>query len=370
MATKKPTINEVLMHELLIARLANGTINSIVVPSLEETYKQVRSIILERGLPNTPKRLQLLERAIAEAIRANAGWDAVTSELDEFGLYEAGVALQTVQSFVPERDLALTSEQRIQSYINASLMSLDRGSKTETGTWAQFVAGNTDSRVQSFNNVVRTAYSRGWALRETSKALQDTTELLRREAETLARTGYSHYANQARNAMNAGLLIETDWLLIYVFDSRRSQVCIHQELTQSRWASDDPNRRIPALHWGCRTTGIILPRGDELEGMRPAIAGKAGDKAAESFERRAENKTPKYRGRKDSAFKAEQIKVSTPYSSFLQEQPDWYVSEVLGKKKAELFLSGKADIKDFFDMSGRPLTLERMREIDPRIFGG
>lgn len=363
------TLQQILQHELQIARLANGTINSIVVPSIEETYKQVRSIILERGLPNTPKRLQLLERAIAEAIRANAGWDAVTSELDDFGLYEAGVALQTVQSFIPERDLALTSEQRIQSYINESLMSLERGKTTQTGTWAQFVVGNTDSRVQSFNNVVRTAYSRGWTLRETSRALQDTTELLRRESESLARTGYSHYANNAREAMNTGLRIDTDWVLIFTFDSRISSVCLHQSATQSRWSSKDPDRRIPPLHWGCRTTGVILPRGAELEGMRPAIAGKSGDKAAESFERRAENKTPKYRGRKDNAFKAEQIKVSTPYDSFLRQQPDWYVSEVLGKKKSELFLSGKADIKDFFDMSGRPLTLERMREIDPRIFG-
>lgn len=360
MTKHKPTLDEILQHELQIARLATGSINSIVVPSLEKTYAEIRRIIRERGLPNTPKRLEMLERAIAQAIRDNNGWSDVTNALDEFAQYEAGVALQTTQAFTATA-LELTAADRIASYINAALMSLESGKRSSTGTWAQFVQGNIDSQIETYNNIIRTGYARGQTLREISRNLQDATSgLLRHNAEALARTGYSHYANAAREAMAQGLSIDTDWVLIFTFDSRRSQTCIHQELTKSRWKSNDPARRIPPLHFNCRTTGIILPRGEELDGMRPAIVGKAGEDAEKSFDRRAKNKTPKYSGRKDKAFDAKRIRYGTSYESFLKSQPDWFIDEVLGATKGKLFRSGKYKLKSFFDMTGRPLTLAEL----------
>lgn len=361
MPTKKPTLDEILQHELAIARLATGSINSILVPSLEQTYAEIRRIIRERGLPNTPKRLQMLERAIAEAIRKNNGWGDITNALDEFAQYEAGVALATTQAFT-STVLELTADDRIAQYVNAALMSLESGSRASTGTWAQFVKGNIDSQIENYNNIIRTGYARGQTLRQISRNLQDVTEgLIRREAESLARTGYSHYANAAREAMAQGLSIDTDWVLIYTFDSRISPVCLHQSQTQSRWKSDDPKRRVPPLHFGCRTTGILLPEGEELDGLRPAVSGKKGEEAEKSFDRRAANKTPKYRGKKDKAFEGGRIRYSTGYEQFLARQPFWYVQEVLGKKKAQLFMSGDYKLKSFFDMAGKPLTLSELK---------
>lgn len=361
MPTKKPTLDEILQHELQIARLATGSINSIVVPSLEQTYEAIRYVIRRDGLPNTPKQLIKLEKAIAQAIKGQSPWDEFTAALDEFAQYEAGVALQTTQAFTTTA-LELTAADRIASYVNASLMSLESGKRTNTGTWAQFVKNNVDSQVETYNNIIRTGYARGQALKEISRNLQDATEgLIRRDAETLARTGYSHYANAAREAMAQGLSIDTDWVLIYVFDSRRSSVCINQELTRSRWPSNDPTRAIPPLHFGCRTTGILLPSGEELEGMRPAVGGKSGKEAEKSFDRRAKNKTPKYRGRKDKAFEAERIRHSTSYESWLKRQPAWLIDEVLGVTKGKLFRSGEYKLKSFFDMTGRPLTLDELK---------
>lgn len=366
MPTKKPTIDEILQHELAIARLATGSINSILVPSLEQTYAEIRRIIRERGLPNTPKRLEMLERAIAQAVNKYNGWDDITTSLNEFAQYEAGVALATTQAFT-STVLELTTADRIASYVNASLMSLESGKRTNTGTWAQFVKGNIDSQVEAYNNIIRTGYARGQTLREISRNLQDTTEgLIRREAESLARTGYSHYANASREAMAQGLSIDTDWVYTATFDSRTTIGC--RNLHGTRYTNG--KNRIPLpRHFNCRSVYIILPEGEELDGLRPAVGGKSGEAAEKSFDRRAANKTPKYRGRKDKAFEAERIRASTSQENWLRAQPRWLVDATLGRTRANLFLNGKISLSKFTDMTGRDLTLDELKNVlDPKIF--
>lgn len=363
------TLNEILQHEVTIARLATGDINQVLSPALRRTLRLVLRHIREQPFPNTPLRLQRYERQIAEIIEQNSGWDLFTEALDNFAAYEAGISFNVLDGLV-ERDLTQPDNNAILTFINQQMLSLESRGRVQTGLWSQFIQRNINNMADAVNNIVRTGFSRG-ATRDDmiSQIRTQFNGVLQSNAETLARTGYAHYANQSRLAMADNLRIETDWQLIFTFDSRISERCIFQSITRDRWPSNDPEREIPALHWGCRTTGVVLPRGVELEGLRPAIGGNAGDRAQRSFNRRSETRTPKYTGRNDPAFKAERVRASTDYKDWLRQQPAWFIDSVLGVTKGRAFRSGEYELSQFFDMTGRPLTLAELRRIDARVFG-
>lgn len=337
MENNKQTLDEILRHEIEIARLATGSFKSIVKPSLEQTYKEVIALIQRRGLPNTPKQLEKLEADIAKAIQKYSGWAIFTEQLDEFAQYEAAAALQTTQSLT-DATLALASKDKIAKHVSDSLLSLESGSRTNTGTWAQFVQGNTDASIKDYNNIIRTGYSRGQTLGAISKELRSITQgLLLNEAEALARTGYSHYANASREAMADGLNIDTDWIYTATFDSRTTIGCRNLDGTKYRNGKD---RISLPRHFNCRSTYVILPAGEELEGLRPAVGGK---------------------GRKDDKeLDPGRIRYSTSQEDWLSRQPRWFVDQSLGKKRADLFLSGKVSLSKFTDMTGKPLTLKQL----------
>jgi hypothetical protein len=94
----------------------------------------------------------------------------------------------------------------------------------------------------------------------------------------------------------------------------------------------------PPLHWNCRCTVIVetktyaelgAPELDEpLEGKRASSAGPVSDK--------------------------------TDFAAFLKRQPDSFVEDVLGKKRAEMYLNGKIGLDDLINGNGRMLTLAEL----------
>jgi SPP1 gp7 family putative phage head morphogenesis protein len=357
-------IDEILQHELQIHRLATGAVNTIVLPSLTETYKAIRAILIERGIPATPKQLASIEKAIAKAVRDNAPWDAVTAELEKFGIYEASVAA-SIASAAYESTLAAPANRAVIGYINESLMSLD-GGRTVTGTWADFVAASTDSNIAAVNNVVRIGYARGLTYSETAKDLRQTFEgMLSRDAEALARTGYSHYATGAREAFADDMSIAIEAVFIATFDNRTTTGC--RNLHGTRWLKGDPAIVRTPRHFRCRSTLVYVPKGTELSGNRPAIGGKSGEDVNKALDKR--RNPPKYRGKKDQdIFDVSQVQPGTTQDAWLREQPRWFVDQTLGKTRADLFIKGDMPLSKFTDMTGRQLTLDELRANDARVF--
>ncbi|AIM40762.1 head morphogenesis [Idiomarinaceae phage Phi1M2-2] len=341
-------INQILQHELQIARLATGQINSVVVPSLESTYAEIRRLISESGMPRTRGELRKLESAIRQAIQDNAGWATFTATANEFAAYEASV-YQGIIDTLTGQQVSPIAEGKLQRYVTSSLMTLESGQRVQTGTWSEFVRANVDSRTREINNVVRTAYSRGWGTRQLGRELRTRFDgVLRRESETLARTGYSHYSNAAREAMGEQYSIAMEWVLIVTFDSRTSDTCrFYAANPEQRWDKNDPDKPVPPLHFGCRTSGLLIPKGTDLTGTRASV-GMTAD------------------GERDP----KQIRANTSYESFLRRQPVAFQNEVLGEQRARLFRQGDMELKSFYDMTGRQLTLDELRQRDPDIWRG
>jgi SPP1 gp7 family putative phage head morphogenesis protein len=167
----------------------------------------------------------------------------------------------------------------------------------------------------------------------------------RANAAALVQTSIAEGANDARLAMyrkNADIIKGVQQLS--TLDERTTDICIAYD--GAAWdldgnpieGNDLPFDGGPPRHWNCRSTLVpVIKSSDELgvdvevsPGTRASMDGQVSDKM--TFGDWLETKTP--------------------------EQQD----AILGKGKAQLWRDDKITLRDLLDQSGRPLTLEQLKE--------
>ncbi len=376
----KINIDEIIKHQLYLHRLETGLVNNQVASGLTETYKAIRAILNDKGVATTPKQLAALEASIAKAVRSNSSWSMVTDELESVAVYEAGVTGEQIAEIAAVKAVA---DKVIINYVNESFMSLESGKRVQSGLWLQFVEANIDSQIKQINDIIRTGYAREQTLSQVGKTIRETFEgVIKRDADTLARTGFSHYTNAARDAWadsNSDLDLYAH--LVFTFDNRISETCRYLSTQKTVFKLDDPKRRTPPFHFSCRTIAIYLPKGSTLSGTRSSVGGQSGEEAAEAFAKRESNldkrrnnpniegetsSKVRYRGKKDAnIFKAGQVRADTELESWMKTQPAWFIDDTLGVTKSKLFRSGEFRLESFYDAIGKPLTLTEIQSRHP-----
>lgn len=375
--TAKYDLDELNRHFLYLERLASGGINSVVLPSLGDTYRAVADILGGYDSITSQAQLNAITRAINEAVESNAGWATLTQE-DLIPLAEYESEWNTaMQAAATSEAISNPSQAQLLNAINNARMVLESGQRADVGLWADFVKSNTDNHAEQINNIVQRGFIRGETVSSMRKQIKTVSDgLLRREAETLARTGYIHYASQAAEtvtAANADVLEE--YYYVVTFDSRTSNVC--KGVTQynkkgKRFKVGDSKAPLPPLHYGCRTRRIAVPKGFELDGKRAAVGGRKGQEVAELASERQSRKRKgniKYRGKKDSdIFAPGQVDASETADSWFKRQPLWWLKLNMGDTRARLVKNGGLNIGSLTDAKLRPLTLKELREIHPAVF--
>lgn len=364
-------LDSFLRHQIYGERLASQGINAVVKPSLRETYLAVRRILLDYDTIPNQRTLDAILKQLSQAIQDNGGWLTLTKDyLVPFGVAEASwMAEYTALAVVPAGVAIKTpAENAIESYIAKSIMTWD-GKNPRAGRWLDFAAANIQSREQAINSAVMRGYSRGDTIRNITAEIRNVTEgLLFREAETLARTGFAHYASQANEAMiEANSDVLEEYYYSVTFDNRTSDICLgvtRFNQPGQRFKVGDTKAPAPPLHPGCRTRRLAVTKGTTPGGTRSAVGGQSGEDAAEAFDSRQSrtDRQVKYRGKRDTnIFKPGQVSASETYGDWLRKQPEWFVADTLGKQKAELFLKGNLPIYKFTDVELKPLTLDELK---------
>ena len=359
-------------HNLYLQRLASGLLRTQVFPTLEEAYKAARLILLDAGeIRNLRQLNSVLRKVDASTVKITAaGLDEVTKELQAIAIYEASYYAALVGGY-SGATLSVPGNKTITDFINQSLMSLTSGERVTAGLWGDFIGNQIASTGAIYNNAIKASFVNKESVSQAVTRMRQATQgLLRREYETLTRTGLQHYAIQARRAMaddNKDIL-ETEFPLV-TFDNRISSTCMSISARYPKgWPLNDSPIGYPPYHFNCRTSIIYLLKGQRTpSGTRSAVGGKDTETAAEAFDRRQDrtDKKVRYRGKRDSEiFDPGQVSASKTIGGWLKEQPIWFQNSTLGVKRAEAFRAGKLELKNIADIAGRPLTLDELGLIE------
>jgi hypothetical protein len=336
------------------------------------------------------------------AMRAEFGttwstmWQDISDELLKMAQIEGEAVTGVYQDFVPETLVPPTTKQ-IEAGTRAAVMTLTTDI-SQSGTWAQFVRQNSDSTMRGIAGIVREGFNNNLTKQEIVKQLRGTFNRktgkfeggflngkARAGADSLTRTGVSHYANVARDefAVKNKSLIEGRTLFA-TLDNVTTTICLKRHL--NFYPTGEPFPNLP-FHFNERSQYIFKTKGfDPLNTDRTVVGGQKGANAKEQFEKRTDrqdnlrgNRAERralgeegvpptkskvtFRGKKDNdIFDIQTIEAKVTSDQWLRRQPRWFVESTLGKERARLFIDGDMHIDRFTDMTGRQLTLDELAE--------
>ena len=325
-------IDDLLRHQVAIARLETQAYRAHIAPSLAEALRDIRRLLAEADTITSRRQLKALEAEIIRIIRGEAGWAAMQTDLDALADYDNRFFARLVGAGTT----AATAE-RVKRLADNTMMILRSGERFNSGLWTDFVRDNQDAQIKAVSNVLRTAYAEGWTAREMRREVSRRFDTeIARNAETLARTATNHYTTIGRRAFaDANKDVVTREIPIVVFDSRTSPTClsIAARYAKKGWPVGESPIGTPPYHWNCRTVLGYLAEGQELVGTR-AARGDSG--------------------------KTSQIRASTTIDDFVRRQSKDWQEDLLGTERARLFREGKLSLRNLTDASLRPLTLKEI----------
>jgi len=190
----------------------------------------------------------------------------------------------------------------------------------------------------------------GLAMYESNQQMEERIRmqnpLQKRQAATLIRTISNHVSNKTRDAVlrnNIGLFDGYKWVAI--LDSRTSLICASRDGKVYPLTDDPVKSPKPPAHFSCRST------------ITPQVKAGFEDRVEKQPRRTAE-------GAKGKKF----VQFKTNYESWLKRQPASFQDDVLGPSRGKLFRNGGLSLSKFIDMSGKTLTLDELRKLEPDVF--
>ncbi len=375
-------INDSDRHQVYLAKLATHLLRTKLYPSLAEAMKAARAILLDAENIDSVRVMRRIQDTVAKEVAPilDEGYAALNAGLMEMAVYEAGYSAKLFGSYA-EAALAVPAETQIARFVNQAVMTLGSGERASAGTWAQYVTGARDSAVEQYNGLIARGYQSGQTVNQMAREIRNSTEgLLQREAEALARTGQSHYANSAREAMAAA---NSDIIKVRVytatFDNRTTLGC--RSLHGKSWPVDSEDYIVLPRHWNCRSVYVYAKSvEDAMRGNRSSVGGIAAatetvDKKRLSQASHDDDGNPilrsrvMYRGRRDAdIFNPGPIRASTTQDAWLRDQPAWFQDSARGETRAKLFRDGGMKIEQFTDMLGNDISLAELRRLDADAF--
>jgi len=177
-------------------------------------------------------------------------------------------------------------------------------------------------------------------------SIRGLNPLHKKQAGTLIRTMSNFASVQTRDLVfreNIGFFDGYEW--VAVLDSRTSLICASRDGTVYPLTDDPVKSPKPPAHFSCRST------------ITPKVKAGFEDRVKKSARRIATGARGKTK-----------VRHTTTYESWLRRQPASFQDDVLGVSRGALFRRGRLPLSNFIDLSGKTLTLEELRKVEPEVF--
>jgi len=239
------------------------------------------------------------------------------------------------------------------------------------------------TNVNTIDGLIRSGYAHGFSNVEISKTIVGTRvrpadgsapyysggyvpNAHKRDVTSTVRTLTASMSRGAREEVwraNKSVIKYVEF--VATLDNRTTSICMATDGKISRL--DNENRPRPPLHWNCRSAEVPVVRGhkpnpndpDENRISRGAKEGVDEDKI--TSDKVWQKKTRTTRG---------EVPAGTSFDEFLrgnykggEAQPVWYIEELLGKGRTQLYLQDKnMSVKNLINADGKKYTLKQLRE--------
>jgi len=334
MASADEILDTTLRHAIDMERYKNGVVRRIVA-LLNQIDDDIMRQISDVDLTDfAQSRLLLLEQNIVSMIDAgNVRLQAnledelrelVNSEIDFYDdLATAANPSSTPTSVI---GVAATTRLNTDDVYAAAIGQPFRG--RTLGEWFDSLG---DQKKRKILDEIRIGFIEGESTDSLVRRLRGTpsgrfndgvlTRLSRHNVETIVRTAVQYFNNFALKHSMERAQVEY-WQFVAVLDRRTSAECrgrsnkVYKVGDKSPW---------PPRHPRCRSVAMPLLSEDDLPN-------------------------------------------TLSYNDWLKKQPELVINEILGKRKARLFLAGNLELDSFTSRQGDELTLTQLRRRHPQAW--
>jgi SPP1 gp7 family putative phage head morphogenesis protein len=276
----------------------------------------------------------------------------LAKDLQGFATHEAGFTAGTMEAHIEGVNFDLPTASQIRAAVKSRPLSV-RG--TDGGKLLdELVTDWTTKERSAVTNAIRRGVVEGQTNSDIVRAIRGTRALkyndgilatTDRHARAVVHTAVQHVSSVARQetfSANSDIVKGVRW--IATLDRHTCQTC--RSLDQTVYGIDAGPR--PPIHINDRCT--VAPVLDDefadlMKGaLRPAVVGST----------------------------ASQVSASLDYYTWLKRQPESFIYEVLGPRRAKLFIDGGLSAKRFaalqLDRQFKALTLAEMKALEPAAF--
>lgn len=364
--------DEIVKQEMQGLRLAEGEYRNILA-MLNELEQKILGQLTDKSLDPTEvsrppakearrEKLSLETAALVSAIYFSIN-QILTPRLTRIGVISGQETIDAVNRLFGFNALRPTMiQERIAELILQPNIAIRSGSSASMADWWQRQSRDLQ---RLFDDVIAQGIRQNAPIGELVRRIRGTRarrfrdgimEISRRNARTLARTAVLSIQNQARlDVYQRNPDIVRAIASVPVLDSRTSLICISR--ARSVWRLSDgaplhdnmPQERFPGAppwHANCRTT--IAPVIRSFQDLSRRARSARNKRALRELidERRAllDGKPP----------------ISIRLTQVAARLGDSAMLNILGRKRFDLWKSGRIELHRLIDGSGRPITLENL----------
>lgn len=352
MATHPNLTDAALRHQVYLERLKTGQIREFLLV-FKESDAAIRLALQAAGVDlltdMSPVELERLVKdlSLKQGELFSAVIDKWMAQLPDLAEYEAQHEVRALRS---EANAATRQQLKIPSAKKVATESLRRPVQAFGKRVEDVAADWSKSAIDRTNGAIRVGYAQGKTVPQVisqllgTKALKykdGSQEISKRTAATVVRTGIQEVANTARQVVyeeNDDLVVGYIW--VSTLDQRTSTIC--RSLDGQRFKLGQGP--VPPIHPNCRSTTT-----PDVSSEFDFLNAGATRSSADGY-----------------------VNQELTYYDWLKRQTGEFQDGVLGPTRGQLFRDGGLSSDRFrelqLDKNFEPLTLDEMRELEPKAF--